>query len=169
MPINDLKASVERAESRLGAPREARRRPRSDRGASRLDPALGTELARLLDGYDKPVVRDLVERLGAFARERGLRPPARATVYSFMARAPVRRYRVSELPPLVRATLFNLAPDSDVPGDQLAFHCFNYGGTEAMSFAAGLPWRHLHVAWRKRGWRPRSRGLLEAVMRARNL
>jgi hypothetical protein len=47
------------------------------------------------------------------------------------------------------------------------FYCLNYGSLAAMSFAAGLPWLDLHQARHLRGWRPRSRGLLDAVLRAR--
>jgi hypothetical protein len=84
-----------------------------------------------------------------------------------MDRLPPRGYAVSELPPAVRQTLYNLAADATVPGDQLAFHCFNYGGLEAMSFAAGLPWLALHQAAQIRGWRSRSRGPLAAILQTR--
>lgn len=86
-----------------------------------------------------------------------------------MARAPVRTYEMGALPPAVRETLYNLAEDGIVPGHQLAFHCLNYGGVEALSFAAGLPWLALYQAARLRGWRPRSRGLLEAILRTRGI
>jgi hypothetical protein len=56
-----------------------------------------------------------------------------------------------------------------VPGHQLAFYCFNYGSLGAISYAAGLPWLDLYQARRMRGWRPRSFGLLLAVMRRRGL
>jgi hypothetical protein len=56
-----------------------------------------------------------------------------------------------------------------VPGHQLAFYCFDYGSLAAISFAAGLPWLDLYQARRMRGWRPRSFGLLAAVMRRRGL
>ena len=69
----------------------------------------------------------------------------------------------------VAATLYNLAPDAVVPGAQLVFYCFNYGSLAAMSFAAGLPWLDLRRASRLRGWRSRSRGLLDAVMRVRGI
>lgn len=54
---------------------------------------------------------------------------------------PTRVYRVAGLPPAARHALYNLGDDSHVPAHQLAFYCFNYGDSAAMSFAAGLPWR----------------------------
>jgi hypothetical protein len=65
--------------------------------------------------------------------------------------------------------LYNLGPTGTVPGHQLAFYCFNYGSLAAVSYAAGLPWLDLHQARRLQGWRPRSRGLLDAVMRVRGI
>lgn len=56
-----------------------------------------------------------------------------------------------------------------MPGPQLAFYCLNYGSLAAISYAAGLPWLDLYQAGRLRGWRPRSRGLLDAVLRARGI
>jgi hypothetical protein len=101
------------------------------------------------------------------ARKRGWRPPARATLYAALATLEGSRYEIACLPPGVRAALYNLAPESVVPGHQLAFYCFNYGSLAAMSFAAGLPWLDLYQAGRTRGWRSRSRGLLVATLRAR--
>lgn len=76
---------------------------------------------------------------------------------------------MADLPPAVRDALYNLTADSEVPGHQVAFYCFNYGDSAAVSFAAGLPWLALYQAGRLPGFRPRSRGLFEAVMRARGL
>ena len=95
--------------------------------------------------------------------------PARATIYAAMNQSPARSYEIAELPAAVRETLHNLDPRGSVPGHQLAFHCLNYGGTQAASFAAGLPWLALYQAGRMPGWRPRSRGLLEAVLRVRRI
>ena len=72
---------------------------------------------------------------------------------------------MATLPTPVVDALYNIAPDGRVPGHQLAFHCFNYGSLGAISYAAGLPWLDLYQARRMRGWRPRSFGLLLAVMR----
>lgn len=100
---------------------------------------------------------------------RGLRPPSRATLYNALPRIEGRSYRVSHVPPAARDALYNLEPDARVPGRQLAFYCFNYGSLAAAGFAATLPWLDLYQAARLRGWRPRSRGLLEAVLLVRGI
>ena len=97
----------------------------------------------------------------------GRRPPSRASLYRALSKIDGHAYDVSRLPRPVREALYNLAPRGAVPGHQLVFYCFNYGSLAAASYAAGLPWLDLYQAWRLRGWRPRSRGLLRAVMRAR--
>ncbi|MCX6549893.1 MAG: hypothetical protein NTY02_02600, partial [Acidobacteria bacterium] len=99
----------------------------------------------------------------------GLRPPARSSLYNTLARIEGHRYRVADLPGHVVRALYNLAITGDVPGHQLAFYCFNYGSMRAISYAAGLPWLDLYQALHVRGWRPRSRGLLAAVMRTRGI
>lgn len=99
----------------------------------------------------------------------GLRPPSRASLYNTFPRIEGHRYSIALLPDHVAAALYNLAPAGEVPGHQLAFHCFNYGSLPAISYAAGLPWLDLYQAARLRGWRPRSRGLLRAVMRGRRI
>ena len=167
MAAFDLGDSLRRAEERLGP--AVARRPRRDRGRSRLAPELQAELERLLTGRERPPVRVISGRLERFCRERGCGVPARATIYQAMARAPSRSYEVNELPAAVRETLHNLAEDGAVPGHQLAFHCLNYGGVRALSFAAGLPWLALYQAARLPGWRPRSRGVLEAILRTRGI
>lgn len=102
-------------------------------------------------------------------RREGLKCPARASVYKLLATLPTATYKVAELPPAARNALYNLTAESEVPGHQVAFYCFNYGDLAAVSFAAGLPWLALYQAGRLPGFRPRSRGLFEAVMRARGL
>lgn len=99
----------------------------------------------------------------------GRKVPSRATLYALMARAPVPKIRVEKLPEAVRATLYNLDGVDELPGHQLAFHCFQYGDLAAASYASGLPWLALYQAARLRGWRPRNRGLLMAAMRARKI
>jgi len=86
-----------------------------------------------------------------------------------IATVPGPTWRVGDLPPAVRAALYNLAPESRVPGHQLAFSCFNYGDGRALSFAAGLPWLALYQALRLPGYRPKSRGLIEAVAHVRRI
>jgi len=165
MSVFDLKGAVRRAEARLSGGRVRARR--SDVGRSRFDARVAARLTELLAGYRKPPVPALLAELQRFCREHGVRCPSRAAVYAFMARAPCPIYSARELPPNAREVLYNLGADAAVPGHQLAFYCFNYGGVEAMSFAAGLPWLCLYQAGRMRGWRSRSRGLLEAARRAR--
>ncbi len=118
-------------------------------------------------GWESPSLSAVHRRLAAAARERGLRPPSRATLYATIAKVEGSRYEIATLPEAVRRALYNLPSEGRVPGHQLAFYCFNYGSLEAASFAAGMPWLDLHQASLLRGWRPRSRGLLLATLRAR--
>ncbi len=111
----------------------------------------------------------VLARLRSFCEARRFRPPARATVYEWMENVAVPDYAIADLPSAVRETLYNLPPDGTIPGAQLAFHCFNFGGLAAMSFAAGLPWLTLHQAARSRGWRRGSRGALAAVLAVRGI
>lgn len=99
--------------------------------------------------------------------EHGLRAPSRASLYNILTRIEGHSCDVSALPPRVGEALYNLAPDGTVPGHQLVFYCVNYGSLAAVSYAAGLPWLDLYQAWHLRGWRPRSRGLLQAALRVR--
>jgi hypothetical protein len=114
-------------------------------------------------------VGQVLAELQAFCAGAGLPCPTRATVYAFMARGPAHRYRLAALPEAVRACLYNLEGSVEVPGHQLAFYAFHYGSTRALCFAAGLPWLDLYQAARLPGWRPRSRGLLEAVLCQRRI
>jgi len=112
---------------------------------------------------------EILERIGDGCRKRGLAPPSRATVYKLMARLPCSTRRVADLPVPVRAALYNLSAESEVPGHQVAFYCFNHGDARAVSFAAGLPWLAIYQALRLPGYRKKSRGLAEAVARARGI
>jgi hypothetical protein len=167
-PPFDLSESLKRAEERFGS-EPPRRKPRSDRGRPRLPHEVLDRLHELLAGQERPPVREITSQLAELCASRGLPMPARATIYEAMRRAPTASCRVGDLPAAVRATLYNLDDDSEVPGHQLAFHCLNYGGLEAASYAAGLPWLALYQAARLRGWRARSRGLLDAILRSRGL
>jgi len=170
MPPFDLERSLKDAELRLPAKRAgARRQPRSDAGRSRLPAAIAEALLDILRRQERPPMHEVMAELAAFCRQRHLRMPARATIYRFMAQCPPRLVRISELPESVRKALYNLDPDGMVPGHQLAFYAFNYGDVRAMSFAAGLPWLDLYQADRMRGWRPRSHGLVRAVMLRRGI
>jgi hypothetical protein len=170
MAFTDLQEALQAGEARLGrALRVPLRRPRSDRGQSRLPSPVRAKLTELLSGMERPAMSALLQDLRAFCDRSGDATPARATVYSFMATAEIAKYVPVQLPPPVQQALYNLAPDTPVPGHQLAFYCFNYGDLRAVSFASGLPWLALYQAGRLRGFRPKSRGLLEAVLRVRGI
>ena len=112
---------------------------------------------------------DLLGELGARCALLGVRPPSRATVYNYLDHAPVPLLLITELPSEVREVLYNLSHDAEVPAHQVAFRAFNEGGVRALTYAAGLPWLALHRARRLRGWRPRSRGLIDAACMARRI
>src|SRR5450756_2493620 len=120
-------------------------------------------------GMDRPAMAQIRHRLDVVCLEHGLRPPSRASLYSTLSRIPGHAYQVSLLPPHVRAALYNLSDDAEVPGHQLVFYCVNYGSFAVVSYAASLPWLDLYQASHLRGWRPRSRGLLHAAMRVRGI
>ncbi|MBP1635115.1 MAG: hypothetical protein H6Q10_1689 [Acidobacteria bacterium] len=111
----------------------------------------------------------LQQRVAVVCRAKRLRTPSRASLYSAFAAIEGHSYEIASLPPAVLELLYNLAPTGRVPGMQLAFYCLNYGSLAEVSYAAGLPWLDLYQARRLRGWRPRSRGLLDAVMRVRGI
>ena len=164
MSILDLNKSIKIAELRLIT---RAGRSRSDLGATRLPAVVVGELRRQLHGFERPKITDVLVSIAAFCARRGVPPPSRATIYNFVARCPAHVYSIGELPAHVRQALYNLDPAGKVPGHQLAFYAFQYGDTRAASFAAGLPWLDLFQADRMRGWRPRSHGLLRAVLRRR--
>ena len=112
---------------------------------------------------------DVLRQVGDRCRSNGLRPPSRAAAYKLLTSLPAPTFRVDTLPSPVREALYNLAPDSEVPAHQVAFYCFNYGNLSAISFAAGLPWLALYQARRLPGYRPKSRGLLDAVAHVRGI
>jgi hypothetical protein len=162
----DLAQALERAARHKQPPRRGRK-ARSDRGVSRMDPRAQRALLALASGVEKPASSALVAEARALCERIGAAPPSRATIYNFIAGVRTPERLVADLPLAVQDALYNLERDSSVPESQIAFYCFNYGGLEAMSFAAGLPWLALYQAERMRGWRPKSRGALEAVVRAR--
>ena len=169
MSVLDLQASLDRAATRLkGAPTTSRR-PRSDRGASRLDGRIIEWLASATDGHARPNMTAVLAKVTERCRREGVKPPSRATAYKLLATLPTATFRQATLPAPVRDALYNLTGDSVVPAHQVAFYCFNYGDLAAVSFAAGLPWLALYQAGRMPGYRARSRWLLEAVMRARGV
>jgi hypothetical protein len=166
----DLRRSQEEARRRLGGPvRRSTRAPRSDRGHSRLSQAVLECVGQVLSGRDRPRTKDLLRDLEELCRDRGLKPPSRATVYKLMATLPGPGLRKADLPVSVQRALHNLAPESVVPAHQVAFCCFHHGDLRAVAFAAGLPWLAIHQARLMRGYRRKSRGLVEAVARARGV
>lgn len=167
MSAFDIKLSIDRAATRFKAAPVAGRRPRSDRGASRIHARVTDWLAKATVGHDRPRMAEVLDQVAEQCRREGVKPPSRATAYKLLATLPTATFRHAALPPAVQHALYNLAGDSDIPASQVAFYCFNYGDLAAFSFAAGLPWLALYQASRMPGYRSRSRGLLEAVMRAR--
>ena len=167
--VFDLEASIKRAEARLGkAPRFARKR-RSDRGNFRLSSLVRTELEQLLSGEDYPGIKAILNDLKVFCESVGQTCPSRATVYKFMQLAPGRVYCAADLPRSAQDALYNLLDDAEVPGAQLVFYCFNHGNLAAAQYASGLPWWPLYQAFRMRGWRKKSKGLLHAALNARGI
>ncbi len=161
----DLTASQRRAELRLRS--RSPRKSRSDRGRSRLPHEVLTEVQRAAQGFHRPVMARLHRRVAALCARTGRRPPARGSLYNAFDAIEPHCFAIASLPPGIGGLLYNLSPDGALPGPQLVFYCLNYGSLPAFSFAAALPWLDLHQARRMRGWRPRSRGLLDAILAAR--
>ena len=145
------------------------RRPRSDRGIIRIgEPAISLLRAEIA-GQNRPAMTDVLRNLATACDKIGIVCPARATVYKLIDTIEVRSYSLNSLPAAAAKALYNLARGSRVPGRQVVFYCLNYGDLDAVCFAASLPWLDLWQALRMRGWRPKSRGLLEAVCRTRRI
>jgi hypothetical protein len=168
MSVFDIEETLAQARRRL-PPTASTRRRRSDAGKLRLARPVMAVLRPLLLGHERPNLAAVRRTVAASCRRLGCRVPARATLYRAIASVDGHRYAIASLPAAVRVALYNLDETGVVPGHQLAFYCFNYGDLAAMSFAAGLPWLDLHQAARLRGWRPRSRGLLDAALAVRGI
>ena len=171
MSAFDIGASLARAAKRLGdqSVPARKRRARADRGQSRLAAPLQEFLNRELQRPERPRFVDFEAAVARFSDQQGLARPSRATLYNYMATAPLPSYAFDDLPVAVQRALYNLREGSRVPAHQVAFAAFNYGDVDAISFAAGLPWLALYQANRVRGWRPKSHALLRAVMRRRGI
>lgn len=161
----DFQDSVLKAEARLSRP--GGRRRRADAGRSRLPDPVQSVLREAAADHDRPAMAELRRRLADVAERSGVRAPSRATLYTAFDRLEGNSYRIGSLPEPVSRCLHNLEPSGRVAGRHLVFACLNYGTLQALSFAAGLPWLDLHQSRRLRGWRPRSRGLLDAILRRR--
>ena len=162
----NLQDSFARAALRLQVDRPSRR---SDAGKGRLPIVVSDHLRKLLLGNEKPRVTEVLADLERFCKQRKATRPSRAQIYRFMAQTRGHEYRPTELPTEVQVALYNLDLDVPVPGQQLAFYLFHHGSLPALSYAAGLPWLDLYQAARVPGWRPRTRGLLDAVLQSRRI
>src|ERR1051326_2405332 len=127
--------SVARASKRL---RTSERRPRSDRGHSRLSPRVEAELLRILERTDRPPIVEAHRKLRSFCRRARLEVPSRGTLYNALARVPAPAYEFGELPPEVRQTLHNVA-HGKIPGPPGVFAAFTYGEARALGLPAGRP------------------------------
>lgn len=162
----DLQESLDRAAHRLG---DGGVRRRADAGLLRVPATVLAHLRTLVLDHERPRMVDLLAALNRRCRQRGVACPSRATLYKLLHQVEGHSYDPAALPTAVRAALYNLDLDRPVPGHQLAFYCFHHGDLQALSFAAGLPWLDLYQAARTPGWRPRTRGLLDAVLEARGI
>jgi hypothetical protein len=160
-----LEQSMAHAQARLARQRRA---PRSDRRKSRFAAPVEAELQRLLGTFERPPIHTVMQSVRQACELLHQPPPSRASIYNAIARACPPQYQVRDLPPAVRSCLLNL-DCAEIGGAQLVFHAFNYGTTEALSFAAGLPWLCLLRAAEWRGFRPKSYALLRAVMAYRGI
>lgn len=170
MSIFNLQSSIDKARDRFERPQSTSpRRPRADRGRTRIDSRILRWLATEFSCHDRPRMEETLRRLSRFCAAEQLKTPSRATVYNLLEILPVPTYRFEQLPGPVQEALYNMEPSGEIPGHQIAFYCFNYGTVPAMSFAAGLPWLALFQALRMRGYRAKSRGLIEAVAAVRGI
>jgi hypothetical protein len=127
-----------------------------------------SKLLSILGSQERPAVVDVLRKLESYCRSRSLRMPSRATIYNAMDRVPIPMFAYEDLPSSVQRTLHNVA-HGPIPGHQIAFAAFSYGDSRALSFAAGLPWVCLRAASKARGFRPKSRALLDAVIAYRGI
>ena len=164
-----LEPSLAKAAERWGS---SQRRPRADRGHGRLHPEVERKIADLVRTRERPTLAGVHAKLDAFCRRRGFRTPARTSIYNALDRVEVPYLDWETLPTQVREALYNQRGGDaslQMPGDQVVFYSFNYGSPRAVSYASGMDWLSLHRAAKRRGWRPKSRALLEAVLHYRNI
>ena len=161
--VLDMKQGNADAERRL-----ARGKGLAKPASPRMDRRVRKALRKALSTYHRPnlcaVRRLLVER----CRSWGIAPPSRTTLYEMLEREAFHHYMVANLPAHIQSVLYNVDSKARIDGRQLAFYCFNYGALSALSFGASLPWVDLMQAARAPGWRPQSKGLIEAVLFTRS-
>lgn len=164
MSAFSLEESARRAHERL----QKERPRRSDQGTTKFAPRVEAELQRLLHTSERPSIAQVAARLRETCQRWGEPMPSRPSIYNAIKRAVPPKYEVAHLPAAVRSTLLNL-DNPQIDGAQLVFHAFNYGSTEALCFASGLPWLCLLRASELSGYRPKSYALLRSVLAYREI
>lgn len=165
MSLSYLDFSFVNAKKRFASSRKRR----SDAGHSRFPGPVQDKLRKLLLCHERPSLTKLMDELRKFCSYKALPCPARSSVYNFAKHVRGNTYRPMDLHEELRASLYNLDLKSPVPGHQLVYYAFHYGTLAAVSQASGLPWIDLYQASLLPAWRPRSKGLLHSVMRARGI
>ncbi len=165
MEWSNIDASLARAAARMAAASSSRQ-ARAETARPRVHASVLKKLSVWL--YENELgMPEVVRRVRALYRDRGGPAPSRAAVHEWARAVPSPSVDVASLPASARNALYNLAGTPEVPIDQVAFYCFNYGDTLAISYAAALPRAVLGRALRVPGWRPKSRALAEAVLLTR--
>ncbi len=164
--MSDLNSSFVNAERRFSPGKKQRRR---DAGQSRFPKPVQDKLRKLLLSHDRPSMTKLMSELQDFCTVKSLPCPSRSSIYNFAKYMRGNLYKPMDLPDDIRASLYNLDHETPVPGHQLVYYAFHYGTLSAISQASGLPWIDLYQASLLPAWRPRSKGLLLAVMRSRGM
>ncbi len=166
MSLSDLDSSFVNANRRIVQGNHQRR---SDAKQSRFPKPVQDKLRSMLLVHERPSVTALKAELVDYCSKHQLPCPSRSSIYNFIKNTPGHSYSVSTLPDDLRAAMYNVDLKQPVPGHQLVFYAFHYGTLAAVSQASGLPWLDLYQASLLPAWRPRSRGLLEAALRARGI
>ena len=151
-------ATWERAEQRF-----------ADKRSVRVDPQVLALLRSALAEQEKPSMMRVWRDVGRHCKRLGLRAPSRATIYNLLPLIDGHAYALTDLPKAMRDALYNLPEATSVPGRQVAFYGINYGSFHAVQFVAGMPWLDLYQAGRMAGYRPKSRGLLDAILHVRGI
>lgn len=153
---------LEKATARVGE-----RRPRADRGRSRLHPAVDAQLTKLLARPEIPRIAEVHAAMKAFWDPRLRVSIARDHLQRPSSVTPP-CYRLEELPKEVQRCLHNV-DSKHIPGHQVVLAAFNYGDARALSYAAGMLWACLLRAYESSDSRPKSRAMLRAVLEFRGI